>query len=105
MVGLFQLTVHLYFKKTSVMVIFTEYIQKRFTFPNWLSLVTCYVHINIILSSFNDWKPRNFIIIETETHIFTRVIEYDKNRTKDKKNNIVVLFLKVLVSISDHGTL
>ena len=48
------------------------------------------------------WKI--FIIIETETHICTRVIEYDKNRTKDKKNNMVVLFLKVLVSISDHGT-
>ena len=43
-------------------------------------------------------------VIETETHIFTRVIEYDKNRTKDKKNNIVVIFLKVLVSIRDHET-
>ena len=43
-------------------------------------------------------------IIETETNILTCVIEYDKNRTKEKKNNIFVMVLKLLISIS-HGIL
>ena len=45
----------------------------------------------------------NLTIIETETHILTRVIEHDKNITKDKKNNIVFMAFKVLASII-HGT-
>ena len=54
----------------------------------------------------------NLTIIETGTHILTHIIEYDKNRTNNKrivvkigrKDNIVVMDFKVLVSIS-QGTL
>ena len=74
MVGLFQLTVHLYFKKQAWWWSLLNTYKKDSLFPNWLSLGTCYVHINVIMSSCNDWKPRNVIIIETETHILTRVI-------------------------------
>jgi hypothetical protein len=53
----------------------------------------------------------NLTIIETGTHILTHIIEYDKNGTKNKtirqllskigrKDNIVVMDFKVLVSIS-----
>ena len=50
----------------------------------------------------------NMTIIETGTDILTHVIEYDKNRKKNKtivvkigrKDNIVVMDFKVLDSIS-----
>ena len=69
---------------TSVMVIFSKQIQKDSFFPtgcHWVHvLCTSTLSCHYVMIE----NHVNLTIIETGTHILTHVIEYDKNRTKNK---------------------